>query len=365
MTESAPSESHARTGDRGIDGIMGPFRDPVRPVAYHGNTGALMRLLLEVMALALLTATLYRFWGKTRIRQYLWSNTQLFGEPLRYTGTSQELLKGFLYFGGPAVAIVILQRIDNVLAIGFGFAIALVLQFAQSSGQYTGLRYRLSRTSWRDVQAHLGGRVGAYAMKDFVLVLQLAMTFGLSMPYVEWKVYQLHIENISLGNKNLSVGLPPTGIFKYWFIAWLLFVPTLGLSFIYYRWHAIPKFVGATRFADRRLRIDLTLGEVIGVYYPYWLFGLPVIGLIALQHSLGWGPDGDVASAIVDYGISVFLALTVWSIARVLVFHKAMSLIALELEMEGPIESLDIGPDSKPSSRFGEGLENALDIDTF
>ena len=46
-------------------------------------------------------------------------------------------------------------------------------------------------------------------------------------------------------------------------------------------------------------------------------------------------------------------------------FHKAMSLIALELEMEGPIESLDIGPDSKPSSRFGEGLENALDIDTF
>ena len=202
-------------------------------------------------------------------------------------------------------------------------------------------------------------------MKDFVLGLTLFITFGLSMPYVEWNIYRLHIENISLGNKNLSVGPPPSGIFKYWFIAWLLFFPTLGLSFIYYRWHAIPKFVGATRFADRHLRISLTFGEVMSVYYPYWLFGLPVMGLIALQHSLGWVPDGEVTTAIVNYGISVFLALTVWSFARVLVFHKAMLLIAQKLEMEGPVETLEIGPDSKPSYRFGEGLENALDIDSF
>ena len=51
----------------------------------------------------MLTLGIYRFWLTTDMRRFLWSSTELAGEPLEYTGTARELLLGFLI----AVAILL------------------------------------------------------------------------------------------------------------------------------------------------------------------------------------------------------------------------------------------------------------------
>ena len=49
------------------------------------------------------TLGIYRFWLTTDMRRFLWSNTEIAGETLEYTGTARELLLGFLI----AIAILI------------------------------------------------------------------------------------------------------------------------------------------------------------------------------------------------------------------------------------------------------------------
>src|SRR5262249_39832474 len=46
--------------------------------------------------LRILTLGVYHFWGKTEIRQRIWSAVRVDGEPLEYRGTGGELLRGFL-----------------------------------------------------------------------------------------------------------------------------------------------------------------------------------------------------------------------------------------------------------------------------
>ena len=53
--------------------------------------------------LLMVTLGIYRFWLMTDVRRFLWSNTEIAGEALEYTGTPLELLIGFLV----AVAILI------------------------------------------------------------------------------------------------------------------------------------------------------------------------------------------------------------------------------------------------------------------
>src|SRR5277367_693298 len=72
-------------------------------VQFLGKEAAYWRLRIKGAALLLLTLGIYRFWFATDVRRYLWSNTEIGGETLEYTGLATELLGGFLL----AIAIVV------------------------------------------------------------------------------------------------------------------------------------------------------------------------------------------------------------------------------------------------------------------
>src|SRR5271154_4839885 len=72
-------------------------------VQFLGDEAAYWRLRIKGAALLILTLGLYRFWFATDVRRFLWSNTEIGGETLEYTGLATELLGGFLF----AVAILV------------------------------------------------------------------------------------------------------------------------------------------------------------------------------------------------------------------------------------------------------------------
>ena len=96
-------------------------RPVVRAIAYDGRFGPLARIIVSNALLSLVTLGVYRFWGKTRLRRYLWSHVVVDGERLEYTGQAMELLLGF------AVAITVL------LLLGFA-GLAINLAVAQMMG---------------------------------------------------------------------------------------------------------------------------------------------------------------------------------------------------------------------------------------
>src|ERR1700731_2825154 len=65
-------------------------------VQFLGKEAAYWRLRTKGAALLMLTLGLYRFWFATDVRRFLWSNTEIVGDTLEYTGLATELLGGFL-----------------------------------------------------------------------------------------------------------------------------------------------------------------------------------------------------------------------------------------------------------------------------
>ena len=56
--------------------------------------------------LRILTLGVYHFWGKTEVRQRMWSAVRIDNEPLEYRGTGGELFRGFLI-----VFVIILESV--------------------------------------------------------------------------------------------------------------------------------------------------------------------------------------------------------------------------------------------------------------
>ncbi len=70
---------------------------------FLGEEAVYWRLRIKGAALLMVTLGLYRFWFATDVRRFLWSNTEIGGETLEYTGLATELLGGFLL----AIAIMV------------------------------------------------------------------------------------------------------------------------------------------------------------------------------------------------------------------------------------------------------------------
>src|SRR5687768_5374243 len=68
---------------------------PSRPV-YDGKLGELYGIYLRHLTLMVLTLGWSRFWGRTRLRRYLWNHVSILGDRFEYRGRGIELLIGFV-----------------------------------------------------------------------------------------------------------------------------------------------------------------------------------------------------------------------------------------------------------------------------
>src|SRR5882757_10071953 len=109
------------------------------PVArFIGDQRAYWRLQLRGAALLAVTLGIYRFWFATDVRRFLWSNTEVAGETLEYTGTPFELLIGFLVaigilipvYAGFFIAALDLRAIGQMSGMSAFAGLGLLGQYA-------------------------------------------------------------------------------------------------------------------------------------------------------------------------------------------------------------------------------------------
>jgi uncharacterized membrane protein YjgN (DUF898 family) len=156
-------------------------------VRFVGQRRFYWRLLIRGAALLMLTLGIYRFWLATDVRRFLWSNTEIAGEALEYTGTPLELLIGFLV----AIAILIPVYAGFFLAaldLGMLGKLSGVTAFAALGvlGQYAiyrARRYRLTRTIYRGLRFHQQGSAWAYAFRAMLWWVVTVFSFGLAYPF--------------------------------------------------------------------------------------------------------------------------------------------------------------------------------------
>jgi uncharacterized membrane protein YjgN (DUF898 family) len=204
-------------------------------VRFLGQRRSYWRLLIRGAALLMITLGIYRFWLVTDVRRFLWSNTEIAGETLEYTGTALELLLGFLVaiallipiyagFFLAALDLGLLGKLSGVLAFA---ALGVLGQYAI----YRARRYRLTRTIYRGLRFHQTGSAWSYAFRATLWWTATLLSLGLTYPFQIASLERYKVRNTFYGDLGGRFEAFGFALFLRGLPMWLLFFAPLALAF--------------------------------------------------------------------------------------------------------------------------------------
>jgi len=311
-----------------------PSRVRGRVVSFYGQGGSLFEIWIVNTLLTIATLGIYHFWGKVRIRQYLFGETEFEGDRFAYHGTGKELLTGALR--ALVVFIIPLFLIHSVPNIVWpGPATNLAVSLATYAmfilfipvAMVGSRRYRLSRTSWRGIRFSFRGR-----MRDFLKLFLWssflsAITLGIYNPFFEAKRYRFMVSHSYFGSRGFHFDGSGRELLKSYLFAFLLTLPTLGLSWFWY-------LAKRQRFFWEHTTFDETLhfhSSVTGRAMMNFYVGNFLILVVTL--GLGWP----------------------WIVVR------SCRFVCKYLSQEGSLDLAAVEQEAQEASATGEALSGFLD----
>lgn len=162
----------------------------IRHPVFWGNGKSLFGIFLVNTLLTLLTLGIYSFWGRVRVREFLHGQTSFAGARFAYHGTGKELLTGWVkavvVFGLPYTFLSSLPIVfegTSMLAANVltGLLVLCFIPVAVVGAH----RYRLSRTSLRNIRFSFRGQVRDYLKLWLKGTALTALTAGAYYPFFE------------------------------------------------------------------------------------------------------------------------------------------------------------------------------------
>jgi uncharacterized membrane protein YjgN (DUF898 family) len=209
---------------------------PAGAVQFLGKEAAYWRLRIKGAALLLVTLGIYRFWFATDVRRYLWSNTEIGGETLEYTGLATELLGGFLlaiaivvplYTAIASAALAFDTKVLTAAVIGV-LLVILLSQFAL----YRARRYRLTRTVFRGVRFDQHGSAWRYAFTALAWWSLVILTLGLAYPWAQASLQRLKLRHTCYGDLPGSFEGSASALFLRGAPLWLVVIGPVAIGLV-------------------------------------------------------------------------------------------------------------------------------------
>ena len=209
----------------------GPFRR--RHPTFTGSGRTLFGIFTTNTVWALLTLGIYSFWGRIKIRRYLHSQSKFAGSRFAFHGTGGELLLGWVKalvaFGIPYSALHYAsgQHTEAVWQWSLsGLAGILVACFIPVAivGSH---RYRMSRTSWRNIRFSFRRSAAAFTMVYLKGVLLSLVTLGIYYPIFDHARRTFLTSGTHFGNQAFSFDGDPKVLGQLYFKAFRRLVLTL------------------------------------------------------------------------------------------------------------------------------------------
>jgi uncharacterized membrane protein YjgN (DUF898 family) len=300
--------------------------------SFHGTGGAFFAIVLKNMVLTILTLGIYSPWAKTARRAFLWQNTEIVGHRLRYHGTGQELLVGYIkvaigyaiLFGIPAAITHFVDATIGTIAQVAAFIIILpLIPFAIWGSR----RYLLSRTSWRGIRLRLEGPAGPYVKVFFLGYLLTIVTLGFYGPIWMNRMHRIALDATAVGTKKFQYRADDKEV-------WKIGIKGMGLTLLtcgfYYPWYLAE----LSRYQMQNTWFDGAHGELN-------MTGSDMFQLLILQ----------------IFGVSMTMGLAFpWITCYSLQFTMS------RLRFIGPIDFARIYQAQTDGSATADGLADALDV---
>jgi uncharacterized membrane protein YjgN (DUF898 family) len=238
---------------------------PAYRLTFHGSGGALFGIYVRNLFFTFITLGVYYFWGKAKVRGYLIGNTEFLGDRLAFHGTGRELLAGsgkaFFIF---ALPLALLNSLPGLLKLGPIFeigaqgltslAVLILIPFAM----VTSFRYRLTRTSWREIRFSFWGKSSEF-MRIFLGGLILTVfTLGLYYPFFLANNYAFMVSHTHFGNHSFKFTGHGRDLYGAFLRALALTIPTLGLCWFWFSARKQCYFWERTAFGKTQFRSTVT-----------------------------------------------------------------------------------------------------------
>lgn len=353
-------------------------------IEYRGQAAPLARLLFVNILLNFPTLGFYRFWGKTRLRDFIWRHLRFRDEGFEYSGTGKELFIGFLIALLVLVPLVLLFNglnawlitVSSVWQGALGMLQTVLFLFLFQFAIYRARRYRMSRTQWRGIRAGQDGAATRYALLVMGYLLLTIVTLGLAYPWMQSAMERYQISNTHFGSRAFTFSGVGEGLFKKWLLAWILIPFTLGLSLLWYSAVSIRYFTNHTHYEGLSFESNLRARSIAWLYLKYAAVVFGTLGLIgvvisavlpisdlanfkALPESLESLPIGGILTAILSV-IAIYIAFNI--LATLFLTQGWIALFCRNLTISGEVDWDDIQQSALLAPTRGEGFADALDV---
>ena len=306
-----------------------------RKISFGGDGGTLLGIHMVNLFFAMITLGVYFFWGRVKLRKYLWGQLEFEKDRLSYHGTGKETflgwLKAMVFF---IIPYVILRDGPKwlgggkvLMIVGGLLSTLLILAFIPMAVIGTR-RYRLSRTAWRGIRFSFREHWKSYLPIFLKGGFLNAITLGLYSPYYVARREKFLISNTYVGNQHFDFDGKGEDLFKIFLTAWLLFIPTLGLSII---WYSIKKTIfiwDHTTFGGSRFQCYVTVGGMVKIN---------LVNALLVIFTLGFG----------------------YSWAQV----RSINYLVDHLTLNGPADFETLQQEAQSVNATGEELGSFLDLD--
>ena len=358
-----------------VDGLaQTPACAPLR-LEQRGRAGGLTPIVLLNALLNIVSLSFYRFWGRTKVRRYIWHNTYFMDEPLEYTGTGGELFKGFLvvfflviapifvvngvaqfYFGPESMVFMV---INAATGVGIFFLIGVAV--------YRARRYRLSRTVWRGIRSGMNGSSVQYAWRMMLHQFLNVITLGWSYPWMRYRLFIRVMNETALGDKTFCCKVSLAPLYRTFALIWTSMAIALcviaGLS-----WQLAPEIFNKGSWQEVQfgfmpvaLIVVLYLGAAIGAAFyrareiNHFSKGTSFLGL-------------SFETRVTAAGLIGLMLLNILTLAITLGFGqpytqlRVFRFICDRLLITGELDPAWIEQSVAQVPSMGEGLADAFDI---
>lgn len=333
--------------------------------------------------LRILTLGVYHFWGKTEVRQRIWSAVRINGEPLEYRGTGGELLRGFLVVFFLILLPMLLagfgaSLLSSVASSIYSIAFWAVLFLLSGVGIHRARRYRLSRTRWRGIRGGLTGSSTGFAWTYLWTLLLIPVTVGWIVPWRTVRLQRALLEDTRFGDKAFTFTATAGPLYKRFFLVWLgtllLIVATVAVSFgiatlgLQQPMPTTPQAMPAVKPAHVVSIIGVILVALLAFAMLRAWYSARVLNYFAAETKLqgaGFTLNATAPSLVWLAASNYLIRILSLGFLSAVTEARSMRYIVDRLSCEGAIAWNEIGQNPDVLLTRGEGLAEAFNVDAF
>ncbi len=256
---------------------------------FFGSGSEFFGIMIVNWLLCILTLGFYYPWARAKTLRYVWGQTALNDSRFHFSGTGMEIFKGFIKFmllllGLFILFILLMMWVNEALAVFvFYLAVLAIIPFAI----HGGLKYMLSRTSYKGIRFGYRGDRSVLMGKYFKDLFLTIITFGIYGSWFAMNMRRYTHSNFRYGDvefENSSSGLD---FFILNLKGYLLTIVTLGIYSFWWQKNIFNYYVDniSLRRGDETLQCRST---ATGGGFFFLLFTNLLILIFTLGLGFAW-----------------------------------------------------------------------------